>query len=114
MASGSVPSEIATGAPMAPVPPSLANSKTSVASPKVSAMDGSLELHNMESVEDKLPLHEDIMQLARLGEIEPIKRLLEDGKFDAQYQDEEGITPLHVCNKVPTPVLKPVTDAIGN
>ena len=46
--------------------------------------------------EEKLPLHEDIMQLARLGEIGPIQKLLDEGKYDAQYRDEEGITPLHV------------------
>ena len=45
---------------------------------------------------DKLPLHEDIMQLARLGEIGPIQKLVEDGKYDIKYKDEQGITPLHV------------------
>lgn len=54
-----------------------------------------MELERRSPSEDKLPLHEDIMQLARLGEIEPVKQLFEDGKFDAQYQDREGITPLH-------------------
>ncbi|KAL9101043.1 MAG: hypothetical protein Q9163_003658 [Psora crenata] len=43
----------------------------------------------------KLPLLEDIMQLARLGEIGPIRTLLETGKYSATYKDEEGITPLH-------------------
>ena len=47
-------------------------------------------------IEEKLPLHEDIMQLARLGEIGPIKRLFEEGKYSATYEDKEGITPLHV------------------
>ena len=46
--------------------------------------------------ETKLPLHEDIMQLARLGEIGPIQKLFDEGKFDATYKDDEGITPLHV------------------
>ena len=44
----------------------------------------------------KLPLHEDIMQLARLGEVGPIQTLFDEGKYDAKYADEEGITPLHV------------------
>lgn len=46
--------------------------------------------------EDKLPLHEDIMQLARLGEIGPVQKLFEDGKYSAKYEDHQGITPLHV------------------
>ena len=50
----------------------------------------------------KLPLHEDIMQLARLGEIGPIQTLIEEGKFTADYKDAEDITPLHVrsCNGI--------------
>lgn len=44
----------------------------------------------------KLPVEEDIMQLARLGEIGAIQKLFDSGKYDATYADEEGITPLHV------------------
>jgi len=36
------------------------------------------------------------MQLARLGEIGAIQKLFDRGMFDAQYADEQGITPLHV------------------
>ena len=43
-----------------------------------------------------LPLEDDIMQCARFGETGLIKKLLDAGKFDAKYRDEEGITPLHV------------------
>ena len=80
--------------------PLLTNSnKASTVPPKVST-NGMMELDERRSPpEEKLPLHEDIMQLARLGEIEPVKKLFEDGKFDAQYQDAEGITPLHVRPK---------------
>ena len=46
--------------------------------------------------EEKQPLLEDIMQLARLGEIGPIRTLFEQGKYDATFKDHEGITPLHV------------------
>jgi ankyrin repeat protein len=42
-----------------------------------------------------LPIEEDIMQLARLGEIGAIQRLFDSGKYDATYADEQGITPLH-------------------
>lgn len=82
-----------------PSVPLLTNgNKASIAPPKVSA-NGMMELEHRSSPEDKLPLHEDIMQLARLGEIEPVKKLFDDGKFDAQYKDGEGITPLHVRPK---------------
>ena len=50
----------------------------------------------MDASESKLPLHEDIMQLARLGEIGPIQSLFEQGKFKATHTDAENITPLHV------------------
>ncbi|KAI4253144.1 MAG: hypothetical protein LQ352_003880, partial [Teloschistes flavicans] len=49
----------------------------------------------MDASEQKLPLHEDIMQLARLGEIGPVQKLLDEGKFKADYRDAENITPLH-------------------
>jgi palmitoyltransferase ZDHHC13/17 len=48
-----------------------------------------------------LPIEEDLMQLARMGEIGAIQRLFEKGKFSATYKDEEGITPLHVCERLP-------------
>lgn len=76
--------------------PKMPQSKADPASPKVTE-DNAVELHSRDSNEDKLPLHEDIMQLARLGEIGPIKTLFEQGKFSSKYKDEEGITPLHVC-----------------
>ena len=78
--------------------PGLANGKAGAAPPKVSE-DETMELENMDGSADqeKLPLHEDIMQLARLGEIGPIQKLFEEGSFDANYKDREGITPLHVC-----------------
>ena len=44
----------------------------------------------------KLPLHDDIMQLAAQGELGPVQRLYEDGKIRADYHDETGTTPLHV------------------
>jgi len=43
-----------------------------------------------------LPVEEDIMQLARLGEVGAIQKLFETGKYDPNYKDEQGITPLHV------------------
>ena len=55
--------------------------------------------HELSEIADKapaIPLEEDIMQLARLGEIAAIQKLFDSGKFDATYKDEQGITPLHV------------------
>lgn len=97
MTSPSTPSDTPQGA--APTPPALAHGKASAALPKVTG-ESTVELHEMAPPEDKLPLHEDIMQLARLGEIGPIKTLFETGKFNARYKDQEDITPLHVSEGV--------------
>ncbi|KAK5101329.1 palmitoyltransferase akr1 [Lithohypha guttulata] len=42
-----------------------------------------------------LPLEEDIMQCARIGALEHIQRMIESGRYKANYQDEQRITPLH-------------------
>jgi hypothetical protein len=57
---------------------------------------GDHELEEMADKKPNLPVEEDIMQLARLGEIGAIQKLFDSGKFDATYKDEQGITPLHV------------------
>jgi hypothetical protein len=46
--------------------------------------------------EDKIPLLEDIMQLARLGDVGAVQALFDSGKVAPSYRDGEGITPLHV------------------
>ena len=69
--------------------------KSGVVSPKMTG-ENEAELEDSGVEEKKLPLHEDIMQLARLGEIGPIQTLFDEGKYDAKYKDEEEITPLHV------------------
>ncbi|MCJ1395950.1 palmitoyltransferase akr1 [Xylographa bjoerkii] len=66
-----------------------------VAVPPTVSTDADMEMDNMPGAEDKLPLHEDIMQLSRLGEIGPIQTLFSEGKYNPDYRDEEGITPLH-------------------
>ena len=100
MTSLSASSEIPHGA--APTAPALANGKASAAPPKVTS-ENTVELDKMAPPEDKLPLHEDMMQLARLGEIGPIQTLFETRKFNARYKDQEGITPLHVSqDMIPT------------
>lgn len=60
------------------------------------ATERNVELEDMSDAPPKLPVEEDIMQLARLGEIGAIQKLFDSGKFDATYRDEQGITPLHV------------------
>ena len=75
--------------------PNLPNGKASAAPPKVTG-DGNVELEDVGLQEDKLPLHEDVMQLARIGEIASIQKLFDEGKVDAKFRDKEGITPLHV------------------
>lgn len=55
-----------------------------------------VELEDMGDKKPSLPIEEDIMQLARLGEIAAIQKLFDSGKYDATYKDEQGITPLHV------------------
>ena len=72
----------------------MPNGKALAAVPKLSD-DDHVEM------EDILPSgpenqDEDIMQLARLGDIQGIEKLYDSGKFDASYCDAEGITPLHV------------------
>lgn len=39
----------------------------------------------------------DIMQMARIGDIAGMEKLFETTEYDATYTDDEGITPLHVC-----------------
>jgi ankyrin repeat protein len=56
-----------------------------------------VELDDMGNKKPSLPIEDDIMQLARLGEIAAIQKLFDSGKYDATYADEQGITPLHVC-----------------
>ena len=59
-----------------------------------------MELKNIasgnESVKGAIPLGEDIMQVARIGEVSVMQKLFETKKFNASYKDDEGITPLHV------------------
>lgn len=77
------------------VPP---KESTEMSQTGMGASDGAVELDQMKPSEEevKLPLHEDIMQLAMLGEIGPIQKLIDEGRYTANHKDKEGITPLHV------------------
>ncbi|KAJ4363025.1 palmitoyltransferase akr1 [Neocucurbitaria cava] len=71
---------------------------SSAASPEANGLPANEHEHELSEMADKkpgLPVEEDIMQLARLGEIGAIQKLFDSGKFDATFKDEQGITPLH-------------------
>lgn len=73
--------------------------RTSTPSPANGAPVGSdeqVELKEMAPGRPALPVEVDIMQLARLGEVGAIQKLFDSGRYDANYKDEQGITPLHV------------------
>ena len=66
------------------------------------------ELDNMADKKPSLPVEDDVMQLARLGEIGAIQKLFDRGACDATYTDDQGITPLHVRARplpLPLPLL---------
>ena len=42
-----------------------------------------------------LPVEQDLMQLARLGELRAIQKLFDSGAYHARSTDEQGITALH-------------------
>jgi len=81
----------------APTATSKFGGKTALVPPKMTSNEDA-EAERMDGPIDKLPLHEDIMQLARLGEIGSVQKLFEEKKFDVKYKDHEGITPLHVSD----------------
>ncbi|KAI9653169.1 MAG: palmitoyltransferase akr1 [Trizodia sp. TS-e1964] len=76
----------------APSTPSIMNSNLTGTPSKMSE-DNIVELKEM--IPPSVPAENDIMQLSRLGDITAIKDLFETGKYDANYKDGEGITPLH-------------------
>jgi ankyrin repeat protein len=76
-------------------PPSMPNGKASAIAPKLSD-DTHVELEDMSHPGQDLSPENDIMQLARMGDIQGIEKLYDSGKYDALYCDAEGITPLHV------------------
>jgi hypothetical protein len=71
------------------------SSKPTDSNGSVSSKKTDDELATLSTDKPALPVEDDIMQLARLGEVEAIKKLLDGGKVDIKYKDDEGITPLH-------------------
>ncbi|KAK3898506.1 Palmitoyltransferase [Staphylotrichum tortipilum] len=72
----------ANGAPTQPP------SKSETATPK---LNNEVELGAMPGE----PAQNDIMQIARVGDIPAMEKLFETSDYDATYTDDEGITPLH-------------------
>lgn len=74
--------------------PNGPNGKASAVAPKLSD-DDHVELEDMLPAGQAVNPEEDIMQLARLGDIPGIEALYDSGKYEPTYCDAEGITPLH-------------------
>lgn len=62
--------------------------KSDTATPK---LNSEVELGSLPS-----EAHNDIMQMARVGDVAGMEKLFAAGEYDATYSDDEGITPLHV------------------
>ncbi|KAJ5668840.1 hypothetical protein N7462_009910 [Penicillium macrosclerotiorum] len=71
---------------------SPSNSKEISSSPNP---DVELKTMRPDAPKGSIPLGEDIMQLARIGEIPAMQNLFATKKLTANHRDEEGITPLH-------------------
>jgi protein AFG1 len=55
-----------------------------------------VELSDLDSSPPRqLPVEQDLMLLARLGELRAIQKLFDSGKYTARSTDEQGITALH-------------------
>ncbi|KKY23026.1 putative palmitoyltransferase akr1 [Phaeomoniella chlamydospora] len=69
--------------------------KAPAASPKTTPEE--VEMSDVQNGEPakSIPLENDIMQCARLGEVGLIRKMFDSGNYKPDYRDEEGITPLH-------------------
>jgi palmitoyltransferase ZDHHC13/17 len=84
----------------APATASSTGKASGTASPRTTAHGVELnDVHNGPVDTPAVALEEDIMQCARLGEVALLQKMFDSGKFNAQYKDKEGITPLHVRSK---------------
>jgi len=78
-----------SSSPGANVAPAQPPSKSGTATPK---LNNEMELGNLPGDASQ----NDIMQMARIGDIPGMEKLFESNDYDATYTDDEGITPLHV------------------
>lgn len=65
--------------------------KANAATPK---LNSEVEMGSLPG--DAQTQEDDIMQVARVGDVPAMEKLFESGEYDATYHDDEGITPLHV------------------
>ena len=74
-----------------------------VAASTVSDTHNPVELDNVAAgpVPPALAIEDDLMGLARLGELRAIQKLFDSGKYTASSTDEQGITALHVSQPPP-------------
>ncbi|KAL3473630.1 hypothetical protein BJX99DRAFT_233260 [Aspergillus californicus] len=92
MSSGASSSSAALGSS----PPSVPSGKGAPTPPKVATDDVSVELKSINSERSRsIPLGEDVMQIARIGEVSVMQKMFDDKKSTPNHKDEEGITPLH-------------------
>ncbi|KAF2774173.1 Palmitoyltransferase akr1, ankyrin repeat-containing protein akr1 [Teratosphaeria nubilosa] len=54
-----------------------------------------VQMSDLDSSPPRLPVEQDLMRLARLGDLRAVQRLFDSGKFSARSTDEQGITALH-------------------
>lgn len=96
MSSKSSPSETQGSSPSGQ---NSASTPTSNGKETSTPRNADLELKSMrpDAPKGSIPIGEDIMQLARIGEIGAMQNLFATKKLTANHRDEEGITPLHVC-----------------
>lgn len=92
----------------------VSDRKDSGSAPSSPNQDGldKVELSDLESTPPQLPIEQDLMQLARLGELRAIQKLFDSGRYTARSTDEQGITPLHVRTHVVEAHMSPVTDVV--
>jgi palmitoyltransferase len=74
-----------------PAAPLQMSNKSNAATPK---LNSEVEMGSLPG--DGQGQEDDIMQVARIGDVPAMEKLFESGDFDATYHDDEGITPLHV------------------
>lgn len=90
----------ATSADPAHTPSTVSSTGKAIANSSETTLED-VELSNVQNGSanpSNAPLEGDIMQCARLGENGLIQKMFDSGRFNAQYKDTEGITPLHVCS----------------
>jgi hypothetical protein len=87
-----------------PTSPIMLTGKAPAAAPKLTDDDNNVEMKSIASGHE-MQSNDDIMQLARLGDIAGFQKLFDLEKFNPEYCDAEGITPLHVGTAKITTVL---------